>query len=82
MPLCVALAVTMAVALNAAAEPRSLNDVQVFARVGFPGQPEAIAVGPDGLVYVGTNQENRGSGPGPDRGFSSTTSMVGLSERR
>src|SRR5262249_13845628 len=59
---CVVLAITVAVALAAAATQRSLNHVRVFARVGFPGQPEAIAVGPDGLVYVGTNQENRGIG--------------------
>jgi len=45
----------------AAEDRRPLYDLRVFAPVGKPGQPEPIAIGPgDGLVYVGTNQLERG----------------------
>ena len=44
------------------ASARSLLDTRVFTRVGPPGHPEPIAIGPDGLTYVGTN---RGIAPGP-----------------
>lgn len=39
---------------------RDRLDIRLFARVPNPGQPEPIAVGPDGLVYVATNQLGRG----------------------
>jgi sugar lactone lactonase YvrE len=58
----VVLGLASLLALTASATQRSLDDVRVFAHVGFPGQPEPIAIGPDGYVYVGTNQENRGIG--------------------
>jgi sugar lactone lactonase YvrE len=47
---------------SAYAQERRLLDTRVFARVGAPGHPEPIAIGPDGLIYVGTN---RGIAPGP-----------------
>jgi hypothetical protein len=44
-------------------------DITVFTRVGPPGQPEPIAVGPDGLVYVGTNQLLHGDADAPSKVF-------------
>jgi sugar lactone lactonase YvrE len=43
--------------------------VRVFARVGNPGQPEPVAIGPDGRVYVGTNQQQRGDARAPSKVF-------------
>jgi sugar lactone lactonase YvrE len=56
----------------ATAQERSPLDVRVFARVGQPGQPEAIAVAPDGTVYVGTNQQQRGDSAAPSKIFAYT----------
>jgi sugar lactone lactonase YvrE len=53
----------------APAEARDRLDIRLFARVGNPGQPEPIAIGPDGLVYVGTNQLERGDRGAPSRVF-------------
>jgi hypothetical protein len=59
-------AIALAFALLAAAPaagaqaPRKPLDVRVFARVPSPGQPEPVAIGPDGNVYVGTNQLGKG----------------------
>lgn len=39
---------------------RDRLDIRLFARVPNPGQPEPIAIGPDRLVYVATNQLGRG----------------------
>ena len=38
-------------------------------RVGPPGQPEPIAVGPDGRIYVGTNQLSHGDAHAPSKVF-------------
>ena len=43
--------------------------MRVFARVGNPGQPEPVAIGPDGRVYVGTNQQQRGDSRAPSKVF-------------
>ena len=54
----------------AAGAERAPLDLRVFARVGQPGQPEPIAIGPDdGLVYVGTNQLERGDTHAPSKVF-------------
>jgi sugar lactone lactonase YvrE len=61
-----------AVLLTAAAAPalgREPLDIDVFARIGPPGQPEPIAIGPDGRVYVGTNQLGRGDADAPSKIF-------------
>jgi sugar lactone lactonase YvrE len=65
------LALTLALALPlAAGAERAPLDLRVFARVGQPGQPEPIAIGPeDGLVYVGTNQLERGDTHAPSKIF-------------
>ncbi len=39
-----------------AGSAREVLDSRVFARVGPPGYPEPVALGPDGLIYVGTNR--------------------------
>ena len=51
------------------AQAREPLDISVFTRVGQPGQPEPIAIGPDGLVYVGTNQLGRGDRDAPSKVF-------------
>ena len=48
---------------------RERFDVRVFARVGSPGQPEGIAIGPDGKVYVSTHQNGRGDAAAPSKIF-------------
>jgi hypothetical protein len=51
------------------ADARDRLDIGVFARVGPPGQPEPIAVGPDGRIYVGTNQLGHGDTDAPSKVF-------------
>jgi hypothetical protein len=41
----------------------------VFAKVGPPGQPEPVAIGPDRRVYVGTNQLGHGDADAPSKVF-------------
>ena len=53
----------------AAALARDPLDIDLFARVGQPGQPEGIAVGRDGTVFVSTNQQSRGDTDAPSRIF-------------
>ena len=66
---CVLLAlVALALAASAgtaAAADRAPLDIRVFAKIGPPGQPEPVAVGPDGRVYVGTNQLGHGDADAP-----------------
>jgi sugar lactone lactonase YvrE len=60
-PALLALLLAVAAALPAVAEGRRAQlDTRVFARVGPPGYPEPVAIGPDGLVYVGTNRASVG----------------------
>jgi sugar lactone lactonase YvrE len=89
LPVLLALAVAvLALALPAAAAAqgeRARLSIRVFARVPSPGQPEAIAVAPDGTVYVGTNQNGRGPGASlPSRvfAFSSTGALLRSYELR
>jgi hypothetical protein len=51
------------------AQDRQPLDVRIFARVGNPGQPEPVAIGPGGRVYVGTNQQQRGESRAPSKVF-------------
>jgi sugar lactone lactonase YvrE len=69
-PLRTALAlVALALVAAAPASAREPLDIGVFTRVGPPGQPEPIAIGPDGLVYVGTNQLMHGDADAPSKVF-------------
>ena len=60
-------------AAPAPAQDRGPLDIRVFAKVGQPGQPEPIAVGPDDRVYVGTNQLGHGDARAPSKVFSYST---------
>ena len=61
-PALLALLLAAAAALPAVAEGRRARfDTRVFAAVGTPGYPEPVAIGPDGLVYVGTNNASAGA---------------------
>ena len=55
--------------LPAEGNSRERLDIRLFARVGPPGQPEPVAIGPDGNVYVGTNQLERGERDAPSKVF-------------
>jgi sugar lactone lactonase YvrE len=48
---------------------RTPLDIELFARIGPPGQPEPVAIGPDGRVYVGTNQLGHGDADAPSKIF-------------
>ncbi|HWH32180.1 MAG TPA: SMP-30/gluconolactonase/LRE family protein [Egibacteraceae bacterium] len=70
------LALTLALALVSlvppgalAQEERELYDVRLFAQIGMPGQPEGIAVGRDGTVYVGTHNYGKGDAEAPSKIF-------------
>lgn len=72
------LAVVLALGLvgTAGAGPASaqeddpgFGDVEVFTRVGSPGQPEGIVVDHDGSVYVSTNNRGKGDADAPSRIF-------------
>jgi sugar lactone lactonase YvrE len=65
----VLVVLALAGAPGAPAAERAPLDIAVFAKVGPPGQPEPIAVGPDGLVYVGTNQLGHGDRRAPSKVF-------------
>lgn len=51
--------------MAATAQDRERLDVQVFARIGSPGQPEGIVVDEDGTVYVGTHNAGKGDADAP-----------------
>jgi sugar lactone lactonase YvrE len=68
----VLMLLALAPAAPAAAQEREPLDVDLFTRIGPPGQPEAIAVARDGTVYVGTNQQQRGDTAAPSRIFAFT----------
>jgi hypothetical protein len=48
---------------------REQLDLRVFTRIPEPGQPEPIAIGRRGRVYVGTNQLGRGDADAPSKIF-------------
>jgi sugar lactone lactonase YvrE len=59
-----------AVGVPGAQAAREPLDIRVFARVGQPGQPEPIAVGPKRRrIFVGTNQQGRGDADAPSKVF-------------
>jgi sugar lactone lactonase YvrE len=65
-----ALLVAAAIAVVAApAVARDRLDIRLFTKVGNPGEPEPIAIGPDGLIYVGTNQQGKGDASAPSKVF-------------
>jgi len=55
------------------APSREPLDIQVFTKIGPPGQPEPVAIGPDRRVYVGTNQLGRGDADAPSKIFAFST---------
>ncbi len=57
----------LVLALPAAVQAREPLDISVFARIGQPGQPEPVAIGPDGLVYIGSNQLGHGDADAPSK---------------
>jgi SMP-30/gluconolaconase/LRE-like protein len=65
----VGLVALLLATLAAPALAREPLDIRVFARVGPPGQPEPVAIGPDGRVYVGTNQLGHGDADAPSKIF-------------
>lgn len=71
--LAAALAFILLAAAGAPAASREPLDIRVFARVGPPGQPEPVAVGPDDRVYVGTNQLGHGDAGAPSKVFAFST---------
>src|SRR3954451_14189701 len=65
----IVLATLLLASIPALAQAREKLDIRVFAKIGPPGQPEPVAVGPDGRVYVGTNQLGHGDAEAPSRIF-------------
>jgi sugar lactone lactonase YvrE len=63
------LVVIAAVVVVAPAHGRERLDIRLFARIGNPGEPEPIAVGRGGLIYVGTNQQGKGDAAAPSKVF-------------
>jgi sugar lactone lactonase YvrE len=63
------LAAVLLTVVSAPALAREPLDIGVFAKIGPPGQPEPIAIGPDGRVYVGTNQLGHGDADAPSKIF-------------
>lgn len=64
-----ALALLFALAPCAALAQRAPLDIQLFTRVGPPGQPEGIAVDLDGTVYVGTHSWPGSTSTAPSKLF-------------
>ena len=65
----IGLLTLLLVASVAPALAREPLDIQVFTKIGQPGQPEPVAIGPDGRVYVGTNQLGHGDADAPSKIF-------------
>jgi sugar lactone lactonase YvrE len=66
----VVLAVVLPIGAAAgASNPREYLDLRVFTRIPEPGQPEPIAIGRRGRVFVGTNQLGRGDADAPSKIF-------------
>src|SRR3954451_3347430 len=65
----IVLATLLLASIPALAQAREKLDIRVFAKIGAPGQPEPVAVGPDGRVYVGTNQLGHGDASAPSKVF-------------
>ena len=68
-PLSVIFAAVLLMGFAAAALAREPLDIEVFTKIGPPGQPEPVAIGPDGRVYVGTNQLGHGDADAPSKVF-------------
>ena len=72
-PIAAALVAACALALGVPASvgaTREPLDIQVFARVPEPGQPEPVVVGPHHRrIFVGTNQQGKGDAHSPSRVF-------------
>ena len=66
LALCAAL---LALPVPLSAQTRAPLDVQTFALVPAPGQPEGIAIAPDGTVYTGSNVIATQSRPEPSKVF-------------
>jgi hypothetical protein len=64
-----ATALLFLAALTAPAQAREPLDIRVFTKIGDPGQPEPVAIGPDNRVYVGTNQLGHGDADAPSKVF-------------
>ena len=64
-----ALVILLFAAPSTPALARTPLDIELFARIGPPGQPEPVAIGPDGRVYVGTNQLGHGDADAPSKIF-------------
>lgn len=64
-----ALGILLLAAPPTSALARTPLDIELFARIGPPGQPEPVAIGPDGRVYVGTNQLGHGDADAPSKIF-------------
>jgi hypothetical protein len=69
LPLLAAALVLFVLAASTPAVAREPLDITVFTRVGQPGQPEPIAIGPDERIYVGTNQLMHGDADAPSKIF-------------
>src|SRR3954447_26686817 len=65
----IVLAVLLLAAIPTPVQARPKLDIGLFAKIGPPGQPEPVAIGPDGRVYVGTNQLGHGDADAPSRVF-------------
>src|SRR5215211_163780 len=63
------IAATLATVAAPPATARERLDIRLFTRVGNPGEPEPIAIGPEGLIYVATNQQGKGDAGAPSRVF-------------
>src|SRR5205085_454065 len=57
-----ALCALVAICVPCWAFARTPYEVRTFARVPSPGSPEPVVVAPGRTVYVGTNQQGKGSG--------------------
>jgi len=64
-----ALAAFVIAAAPSGALARDRFDIGVFAKIGPPGQPEPVAIGPDDRIYVGTNQLGHGDAEAPSKVF-------------
>jgi sugar lactone lactonase YvrE len=51
------------------AETRPPLDIRLFAKIGDPGLPEPVAIGPHKRVYIGTNQQGNGDAHAPSKIF-------------